>query len=60
MIRTQTVTSAISIFFKVLLCNWIHPHNETYPVLPILCDLVPLHFGGEQNKVCGIGPAVFV
>ena len=28
--------------------------------ISILCDLVPLHFGGEQNKVCGIGPAVFV
>ena len=59
-IRAQTVTSAISIFFKVLLCNWIHPHNKTYPVLSILCGLVPLHFGVEQNKVCGIGPAIFI
>lgn len=28
--------------------------------ISILCGLVPLHFGGEQNKVCGIRPAVFV
>ena len=28
--------------------------------ISILCGLVPLHFGVEQNKVCGIGPAIFI
>lgn len=37
----------------------VKAEHERYGI-SVLCGLVPLHFGGEQNKVCGIGPTVFV